>query len=483
MDYYLGIDIGSTSLTSVIIDLNKKVVIGSKSVDNSSEIISENNKKLGRSEWNLNKMANLAFKNTADLISETKISPSAIGVTGQQQGLQLLDDKYETVGNFISWQDQRSKDLLPNQNKTYLQLMGEIGGAKIIDDGLPTFENTGCPIVTGYTTPTLFWLKENNILNQGLYGTTAPEFIVSRLTDTKPITDPTDAVSWGVYDLNKNDWNQDLINSLGLNKSIFSELGESCSVVGTLSKNISELLGVKSGIPVSIASGDHQCSFAGTVSDYENTVAINIGTGGQSSLYIDKIIERGWLEIRPFIQSGYLIAGVGVVGGRTFRVLKDFFQNTINLLGHKEIETDLLYSKLVDLAGSVEKGSNSISFEPLFTGSRNKPKATGSIYGLTPANFTPAHITRSLFESIAEQLYISYNEAVKNGAGKRKILVGSGNGIKLNKIIQEEIETKFKMKINIGKNKEEAGIGAGLCAAVSNKAFVSIKEASKYFLN
>ena len=282
MDYYLGIDIGSTSLTSVIIDLNKKVVIGSKSVENSSEIISESNKKLGRSEWNLNKMANLAFKNTADLISETKISPSAIGVTGQQQGLQLLDDKYETVGNFISWQDQRSKDLLPNQNKTYLQLMGEIGGAKIIDDGLPTFENTGCPIVTGYTTPTLFWLKENNILNQNLYGTTAPEFIVSRLTDTKPITDPTDAVSWGVYDLNKNDWNQDLINSLGLNKSIFSELGESCSVVGTLSKNISELLGVKSGIPVSIASGDHQCSFAGTVSDYENTVAINIGTGGQS---------------------------------------------------------------------------------------------------------------------------------------------------------------------------------------------------------
>ena len=39
------------------------------------------------------------------------------------------------------------------------------------------------------------------------------------------------------------------------------------------------------------------------------------------------------------------------------------------------------------------------------------------------------------------------------------------------------------MKINIGKNKEEAGIGAGLSAAVSDKAFVSIKEASKYFLN
>ena len=39
------------------------------------------------------------------------------------------------------------------------------------------------------------------------------------------------------------------------------------------------------------------------------------------------------------------------------------------------------------------------------------------------------------------------------------------------------------MKINIGINKEEAGIGAGLCAAVSDNAFISIKEASKYFLN
>ena len=273
-NHYLAIDIGSSTVAAVIIDLDSKSVVGSASAVNTAEITSPDDKKIGRSEWDLEVMTELAVKNAADLITTTSADPAAIGVTGQQQGLQLLDNDLNAASMFISWQDQRSKEFLPGEQCTYLGAMGDLGGAVVEDGGLPAFKNTGCPLVTGYTAPNLFWLN----------GITAPEFVVSRLTGERPVTDPTDALSWGVYDVNKLDWDFDLIDSLGLDRSLFSNLGESCTVAGRLTDRMAEKLGVTTGIPIAMASGDHQCSFAGTVADYANTVAVNVGTGGQASV-------------------------------------------------------------------------------------------------------------------------------------------------------------------------------------------------------
>ncbi|MBT4126393.1 MAG: hypothetical protein HOE43_08360 [Chloroflexi bacterium] len=486
--HYLSIDVGSTSVTALIIDIEAKSVVGSSTIANNAEITSPQDKKRGRSEWDLVRMTDLAVTNAANLISSTKTQPAAIGITGQQQGLQLLDKDLNTVGNFISWQDQRSKDPLPGsssgENRTYLDAMGELGGAVTEENGLPAFDNTGCPIVTGYTAPTLYWLKANNELPTNvpnIHGTTAPEFVVSRLTGTRPVTDPTDAVSWGVYDLTKMDWNYDLINSLGLKREIFSNLADSCTPAGKLTPAMAAKLGAKAGIPVSVASGDHQCSFAGTVSDYDNTVAINIGTGGQASVYVDKPTPRGWLELRPYIQSGYLLAGVGVVGGRTFRTLRDFFNNASRAIAGYELDPDVLYEKLVELASKVPAGAEGVVVDPLFTGSRSNPLAKAAVRELTPGTFTPGHMARALFEAMAAQLADSYREAAKLGAGERSKLVGSGNGLKLNAVLRESLEAELGMSLQLGRHNEEAAIGAALCAAVADGSFGSISEASASF--
>jgi sugar (pentulose or hexulose) kinase len=481
--HYLAIDVGSTSVTAVIIDIDTQSVVGSSTIANNAETTSASDKRIGRSEWDLDRMTELAVKNAAELIERTNAQPAAIGITGQQQGLQLLDDDLKTIGSFISWQDQRSKDLLPNENRTYLDVMGELGGAVIEENGLPAFENTGCPIVTGYTAPNLFWLKSNNELPQNVHATTAPEFVVSRLTDTRPVTDPTDAVSWGVYDLNQLGWDYNLIDSLGLDRTLFSNLAESCTPAGLLTKTMADRLGVATGIPVSVASGDHQCSFAGTVTDYENTVAINVGTGGQASVYVDQPTPRGWLELRPYIQSGYLLAGVGVVGGRTFRTLRDFFNNASRAISGYELDPDVLFEKLVELAAEVPAGAEGVVVDPLFTGSRSNPKAKAAIREITPGTFTPGHIARALFEAMAAQLADSYREAAKLGAGERSLLVGSGNAIKLNPILRESLEAELGMTLQLGSHNEEAAIGAALCAAVADGSFGSIAEASASFVS
>ncbi len=482
--HYLSIDVGSTSVTALIIDIESKSVVGSSTIANTAETTSTNDKKIGRSEWDLDRMTDLALGNAKNLIERTKAQPAAIGITGQQQGLQLLDQDLNTVGSFISWQDQRSKDRIPGENRTYLDAMGELGSAATEDGGLPAFENTGCPIVTGYTAPNLYWLKANNELPTNvanIHGTTAPEFAVSRLTGTRPVTDPTDAVSWGVYDLSKMDWNHYLIDSLGLNRELFSNLADSCTPAGQLTNEMAAKLGAKAGIPVSVASGDHQCSFAGTVADYGNTVAINIGTGGQASVYVENPTPRGWLELRPYIQNGYLLAGVGVVGGRTFRTLRDFFNNAIRAIAGYELDPDVLYAKLVELAAEVPAGAEGVVVDPLFTGSRSNPLAKAAVRELTPGTFTPGHMARALFEAMAAQLADSYLEAAKLGAGTRSLLVGSGNGLKLNPVLRESLESELSMSLQLGRHNEEAAIGAALCAAVADGSFKSIAEASASF--
>ncbi|MDP6666833.1 MAG: FGGY family carbohydrate kinase [Dehalococcoidia bacterium] len=484
--HYLAIDVGSTTVTAVIIDLDSKTVVGSSSAPNTAEITTPDDKKIGRSDWDFKVMTGLAVNNAATLIQRTGTQPAAIGVTGQQQGLQLLDSELDTVGEFISWQDQRSKDLIPGEIRTYLDLMGEIGGAVVEDGGLPAFENTGCPLVTGYTAPNLFWLKANGLLpanDPNIHGTTAPEFVVSRLTGERPVTDPTDALSWGVYDVNRLNWDFGLIDTLGLDRSLFSNLGESCTVAGRLTNKVATQLGAKTGIPVAVASGDHQCSFAGTVIDYANTVAVNIGTGGQASIHVEKPIPRGWLELRPFIQSGYLLAGVGVVGGRTFRTLRDFFNNASRLIAGYELDPDVLYARLVELAAEVPAGAEGVHVDPLFTGSRSNPLAKAAFSELTPGTFTPGHMARALFEAMAAQLADSYREAARLGAGERSTLVGSGNGVKLNPVLRESLEAEFGMPIQLGAHNEEAAVGAALCAAVADGAFSSIAEASASFVN
>ncbi len=100
---------------------------------------------------------------------------------------------------------------------------------------------------------------------------------------------------------------------------------------------------------------------------------------------------------------------------------------------------------------------------------------------VTIERLTPGHMARALFEAMAFQLAESYREAARLGAGERSILVGSGNGIRLNSVLGESLEAEFGMTVQLGPHSEEAAVGAALCAAVADGSFGSIAEASRDF--
>ena len=480
MAHYLAIDVGSTTVTALAIDVETRAVGGAASAGNAAETTAAEDKRRGRSEWDLERMVGLAVDNAAGLVADTGVVPAAIGVTGQQQGLQLLDGEGRVVGPYISWQDQRANEALAD-GRSYLEAMAERGGAVPDEGGLPAFAGVGCPLVSGYTAPMLYWLQETGQLPAGVVATTAPEFAVARLTDTRPRTDPTDALGWGVYDVAGHDWSYDLIAALGLPRSLLAEFAPSCTVAGGVTTAMAERLGVRAGTPVSVASGDHQCSFAGSVGDYRHMAAVNVGTGGQTSVFVDALMPRGWLDLRPHIQSGYLLAGGGVVGGRSFRVLRDFFAQASGEIAGVTCDPERVYEQLVTLAAAVPAGAEGVRVDPQFTGSRTAPQARAAFRALTPGTFSAGHMARALFEAMAEPLADAYRTAVALGAGARTQLVGSGNAIKLNPVLRESLEREFGLALALGAHDEEAAIGAALCAAVADGAYDSIAAASAAF--
>ena len=493
-----GIDLGSTSVTvvAVRVDDGEAEMVASLSTSNDTETTSAKDRVIGRSEWDIEAMVARVVQTIGELCSGLDFSEVvAIGVTGQQQGCQLLDAKGSPIGPFIAWQDQRCKDRVAGSDGDFLDAMALKGGATRRGEGLPSFRNAGCPIVTGYTAPTLYWLAHMGMMpSEAKAAITAPEFLAHKLVGSRrPVTDATDAAGWGVLDVPQRCWNEELIGELGIEHDLFPEIVDSCTAVGGLEGRISDRTDIPAGTPVSVPSGDHQCAFVGAVEDASDTVAINVGTGGQASVFLDDLsslkrdpqdasIDHGWLELRPHIERGFLLAGVGVVGGRTFRTLKDFFVRTArSVFDLSDVDEDRVYERLSHLAGDAlfDETIDAMTASALFTGSRERPDARGEFAGITPGNFTPGSMALAVFRSMAGQLAISYQSAVDLGAGTRDRIVGSGNGLRLNTVLRRCLEEAFGGTVLIGRVQEEAAVGAALTAAVAVGVYPDIGSASK----
>ena len=498
MRVVLGIDLGSTSVTvvAVRVDDDRAELVATLSAPNDAETTSAQDRLIGRSEWDIEAMVARVVQTVDDLCSGFDFDEAvAIGVTGQQQGCQLLDAKGSPIGPFIGWQDQRCKDVVDGTKDDFLDAMASRGGATKRGQGLPSFKDAGCPIVTGYTAPTLYWLDYMDMMPlEAQAAITAPEFLAHKLVGSKrPVTDATDAAGWGVLEVPRRSWNDELIRALGINRGLFPEIVDSCTVMGGLTDEMSETTGILAGTPVSVPSGDHQCAFVGAVEVASDTVAIKIGTGGQATVFLDDLsvlkrdpsdssIDHGWLELRPHIASGFLLAGVGVVGGRTFRTLKDFFVRTAqNVFGIADVDQDRVYERLAELADEAmnNESPEKVAASALFTGSRERPHARGQFSNITPGNFTPGSMALAVFRSMAIELANSYRSAVELGAGTRDRIIGSGNGLRLNATLRQCLEEAFGGPISIGKVREEAAVGAALTAAVGIGIYSDIAEASQ----
>ena len=342
----------------------------------------------------------------------------------------------------------------------------------------------GCRPAAGYMGTTLFWMAVNKALpGEPFSASFLPDFVVARLTGTLPVTDPTNAAGTGLFDVLAMDYHDGLLERLGLSRGMLPEVVPSATEAGRLAREAADATGLGEGIPVTVACGDNQASFAGSVSDYEACLAINVGTGGQVSCHAGtssgpEVAGKGELEARPYMDGGFLWVGAGLVGGRTYAWLRNFFREVGQ--GFFSAEGDeALYDAMSRLAKRIPAGADGLRCEPLLSGTRQDPDRRGIWKGVGTANFTPGHMVRALLEGIADQFRDLYGEMEALGAGGRTRLIGAGNGIRKNRLLRSILAERFAMRMEVPVHTEEAAYGAALVAAVNGGAFASLAESGK----
>jgi len=307
MGTYLGIDLGSTTLSAVVIDVASSELLAHDTIANDAHTTSSADRERGRSEWDMEKMVPAVLGLIRRLVEGRRID--ALGITGQQHGMVLLDEGGVPQSPFIGWQDQRCNEPLADGRTTI---------RRMLDRGGDLFSRSGCTPATGYMASTLCWLSERGELPPGVSACFAPDMLVSRLCGQPPLTDPTLAASAGVFDVVQGEWNRDLIGALGLPVACFPSVRPPCTQAGTLGAEAAQQTGLPEGTPVAVPCGDNQASFAGSVSDPARSVLVNIGTGGQTSVFVERPLSVATLDLRPFLQPGFLLVGAGLAGGRSY---------------------------------------------------------------------------------------------------------------------------------------------------------------------
>ncbi len=473
MTVLIGVDLGTTTITAVALDANTGELRARSTRPNEAEITAPADKAIGNSEWDAGRIADIAYGCLRDVRSKLESQTAeiaGIGITGQQHGAVLHDDG-SAPPLLINWQDQRGEQPYAGDKQTYVQRAAELAGPDAP-------ERTGCRLATGYLGVTLFWLRENNALPRSARTCFLTDFFAGRLTGARPVTDPTNAAASGIFDVTMGDWDAELLEALDLSWSLLPEVRGSGERLGGLAAAPAEALGLPAGLPVFVGIGDNQASFLGAVASPEDTVLVNVGTGGQVAAYTDQFAYSPALETRPFPHGGFLAVCAGLCGGRSYALLEQFYREVGKRL-FGVVSTEPLYEIMSRLAAEVPPGSEGMCCAPFFTGTRAQPDLRGFWGGVSATNFTPGHMTRAVLEGMVT-CFQRGQEAIGQLTEKvRRRLVGSGNGLRENRVLAEIVASELGLPLALPAHREEAAYGAALLAAVGAGIFPDLLSAGR----
>ncbi|HEY5466698.1 MAG TPA: FGGY family carbohydrate kinase [Clostridia bacterium] len=443
----IGIDIGTTSICALVLQAETGDVLETCYLENDTFITTGQPwEKIQDQDRILEKITAMAGR----LVGKHR-PIDAIGLTGQMHGFLYVDAQGQAVSPLFTWQDNRGNCLYDGE-KTYADTLSE---------------RTGYKLATGFGSVTHFYNRLNRIVPGQAVGLCSIQgYAAMRLTGrAAPILHVSDAAGFGLFDLENARFDREALQLAGLDPGIFPEVTDRCGIIGH----------TPDGIPVVVAIGDNQASFIGAVKDMKSSVLVNVGTGSQISMLSETYRRDKAMETRPLMGSGCLLVGSPLCGGRSYQLLESFFHSVVDMAG---LSCPRLYPAMDALAETFESLEDPLAVSTQFSGTREEPAQRGEIREIGTGNFTARHMIVGVLEGMTDELYQYYSLLEKQpGSALPTVLVGSGNGIRKNAVLQRLLSRKFGMPLKIPLYKEEAAYGAALFAGLGTGLYKSIEHA------
>lgn len=374
--FYLGIDSGTQSTKSIVLDLESgEIVAQSSQAYGLIEGLPAGHLEQHPSDW-----IDAVRATIGDCLQQLGARKSAlrgIGVSGQQHGLVVLDAGDEVIRPAKLWCDTSTTGQCD-------QFAAAFGGT----EGL--IAKAGNAILPGYTIPKLLWLKQNepehfaktksvllphDYLNFFLTGVKRMEF--------------GDASGMGILNIREKTWDTELIDFVDPSvHAMLPELGSSNAVHGTLRPELAAEWGLSEAVIVSAGGGDNMMGAIGTGNIADGIITASFGTSG--TLY-------GCAE-HPVIDPQGEIAAFCDSTDRWMPLACTMNVTVVTEQVRSWFGWDL--AELERQVASVAPGAGGVSFLPYLNGERtpNLPNGTGVIHGLGGKAASPAHLARAAME-------------------------------------------------------------------------------------
>ena len=372
MAFYLTYDLGTTALKTALIDTQGQVAAAC------TLEYPPQHPAPGQVEMEPEAYWRAAVETTHQVLAQAPGEVLAVGFSSQAQTFVPLDAAGQPLYPAMVWLDNRSQEIAEAWQAQWLSLerFQQISGYGFIPPGMTVFK--------------LAWLRQNAPgAHQAWKFLFLPDYITYRLTG-ETVTDPVLARMGGMFNLERNDWDPDLLAAAGVSREQLPTVLPPGGVAGRLHARAAAVLGLPPGIPVCTGSNDQLTGALGAGNVHPGMVSETTGTA---------LAVIG--TTLALLRDARLVAGEHPAPGLFYAMS---YSNT----------SAVLLTWLREICGSegedfptflrgverIPPGCDGLTLLPHFSGAPYNPSARGMMLGLG-LNHTRQHLVRAVMESCA----------------------------------------------------------------------------------
>jgi xylulokinase len=450
---WLGIDIGTGGSRALVVD-ESGVVRGSRTAVHEDM-------KMERPLWAEQRPENwwdAAKDAIRGALADARVAGErirGIGLSGQMHGLVILDAGGSVIRPALIWCDQRSQAQVDAVN-------AKLGRENIL-------RYIANPVLTGFTLPKLLWVRDHEPENFArVRHVLLPKDYVRLQLTGEYATEVSDASGTALFDVVHRRWSGEMMEGLGLDKSILPRCYESSEITGVVGAEAAAATGLNAGTPVVGGGGDQAASAVGNGIVRPGIVSCTLGTSGVVFAHMEKVAYDAGGRVHTFchaVPGKWHVMGVTQGAGLSLQ----WFRN--------RLAPGESYDALTAEAATSPRGAQGLFWLPYLMGERTPhldATARGGWIGLTNSH-TRADLIRAVIEGVSysqrdcldiiEELGVEVNSVRASGGGARSpfwrgVLAG---------ILDKRVVTLA--------NQEGSAYGAALLALAGTGAYASVEEA------
>ena len=458
MNYYLGLDIGSSSIKAALVEVETGKSLG---------VVQEPKEEMGMfaqkngwaeqkpSDWWLH-ICNAITKLKKEYnISRTQIK--GIGVSYQMHGLVLVDKEGEPLRKSIIWCDSRAV-AIGNQ------AFSEIGEDKCATQLLNSPAN--------FTASKLKWVKENEPdIYKKIYKFMLPgDFVAYKFSNT--INTTISGLSEGIFWDFKNDTIADfLLEHYGIDKNLVPDIVDTFGKQSSVDEKGAAESGLEVGTPIFYRAGDQPNNALSLNVFNPGEVAATGGTSGVVYAVTESLSAKESSRVNNFAHVNY-------TKGSAARIGKLLCINGAGiqyrwLLNNLAVSS---YEEMNNLASDIAIGSDGVCLIPFGNGAErmlNNKEIGTRIVNLNLNNHHKGHMCRAALEGIAFS-FVYGMEILKSDGIKPSVIRAGNDNLFRSEIFANTVATLIEQEIEIYNT--TGAIGAARAANLNKGDFESFSK-------